>query len=145
MKDLLKSTVISVGMALTIFCTAGVVVDCIYNGNFVMENYNFSKMVIGAVIVGLGFGIPTIVYQNEKIAMPMQCLIHMGIGCIIYTLVAFNVGWIPTEKGTGICLGVITGQLAVAFLIWLMFFYYYKRMAYEMNKKIKENNFADKK
>ncbi len=140
MKDLLRSIVISIGMALTIFCVIGVIFDFIYSGNFVMESYHFSKMVLGCIIVGLGFGIPTVVYENDKIAMPMQCLMHMGIGCIVYTLVAFAVGWIPVEKGFGICLCVIAGQLAFAFLIWICFLRYYKKMAYKMNKKIKENN-----
>lgn len=145
MKDLLKNSVISIGMALTIFCVVGVIFDFIYSGNFIMKNYNFTKMVISSIIVGLGFGIPSIIYQNDKIALPMQCLIHMSIGCIIYTLVAFNVGWIPTGKGINICLCIIAGQLAVAILIWIFFLLYYKKMAYEMNKKIKENHFADKK
>ena len=143
MKDLLKSTIISIGMALTIFCAVAVIFDFAYSGNFVMKNYNFSKMVMGSIIVGLGFGIPTIVYQNDRIAMPIQCLIHMGIGCIVYTLVAFTVGWIPTEKGIGICLCVIAGQLAVSVLIWIFFFRYYKKMAYNMNKKIGEINVVD--
>lgn len=144
MKDLLKNSIISVGMALTIFCIVGMIFDFIYHGNFIMENYNFSKMVIGSILVGLGFGIPSIIYQNDKIALPMQCLIHMGIGCIIYTFVAFHVGWVPTGRGISICLCIIIGQLAVAVLIWIFFFLYYKKMAYEMNKKIKEINLSNK-
>lgn len=140
MKDLLKNSVISIGIALTIFCGVGVIFDFIYGGNFVMENYDFSKMVIGCMIVGLGFGVPAIVYKNDKLALPMQCVIHMGIGCIIYTLVAFNVGWIPKERGLGFCFGAILGQLAVAAFIWMAFLLYYKRMAYEINKKIKETS-----
>ena len=144
MKDLIKSSIISMGMALTMFCIFGVIFDFIYSGNFVMVNYKFSKMVLGCIVVGLGFGIPTIIYKNDKIAMPMQWLIHMGIGCIICTAVACIVGWIPTGNGIGICLGVIAGQIAAAFVIWLFFMRYYKKMAHEMNKKIKETKFDHK-
>lgn len=140
MKNLLKSSVISIGIALTIFCAVGVIFDFIYGGNFVMENYSFSKMVIGCMLVGLGFGAPTIVYKNDRLALPMQCVIHLGIGCIIYTLVAFNVGWIPAEKGLGFCFGAILGQLAIAVIIWIAFLLYYKKMAEEINRKIKETN-----
>lgn len=139
MKDLLKSSAISIGIALTVFCAVGVIFDFIYGGNFVMENYNFSKMVMGCILVGLGFGLPAIVYQNDRIALPMQCVIHMGTGSVIYILVAFCVGWIPTERGIGFCLGAIAGQLVTAGLIWLAFLLYYKRMACEINKKIRES------
>lgn len=138
MKDLLKYSVISIGIALTIFCLSGVVFDCIYDGNFVLRHYNFTRMVIGAILVGLGFGLPTVVYQNDRMAMPIQCLIHMGVGCIVYLAVAFNVGWIPVEHGLGICIGTVMGMVAAAVLIWFIFFQYYKKMAYKMNQKIEE-------
>ena len=65
-KDLAKSTVISIGMAMAIFCLVGIVFDIGYKGNFSLENYKFTKMVIGCVLVGLGFGVPTIVYRKEN-------------------------------------------------------------------------------
>ena len=54
-KDLLKSTVISIGMALTIFCLVGVFFDIYYGGNFSLENYGYTKMAFGSIVVGLGF------------------------------------------------------------------------------------------
>ena len=92
-KDLLISTLVSIGMALSIFALACVVFDIAYKGNFSLENYQLTKMVIGSVIVGLGFGIPTVVYNNDSIPMPIRVIIHMGIGCVIYTIVAYAVGW----------------------------------------------------
>ena len=55
MKDLLKSTCISIGMALTIFCLVGVVFDIGFGGNFSLEGYQFTRMVVGSVLIGLGF------------------------------------------------------------------------------------------
>ena len=37
-KDLIKSTLISIGMALTIFCLAGIVFDVGYGGRFSLED-----------------------------------------------------------------------------------------------------------
>ena len=48
-KDLAKSTVISIGMAMAIFCLAGIAFDIEYKGNFSLENYRFTKMVVGCV------------------------------------------------------------------------------------------------
>lgn len=136
MTDLLKSTVISIGMALTIFCLAGIVFDIAYKGSFSLENYQFTKMVIGSLIVGLGFGVPTVVYNNESMPMPIKVIIHMGIGCVIYTVVAYAVGWFggTTTVTQGIIIAAI--QLTVAFIIWLCFNSFYRKEAKKMNDKI---------
>lgn len=135
-KDLLKSTVISIGMALTIFCLICVVFDIIYGGNFSLEGYRFTKMVIGSAIVGLGFGLPSIVYNSEKLPQPVKVIIHMGIGCAIYTAVAFAVGWFGVSTSLIQRLIIAAIQLAVAFIIWFCFMRYYKKEAKKMNEKI---------
>lgn len=137
-KDLIKSTVISIGTALTIFCIVGIVFDIGYNGNFNLDNYQFTKMVVGCIIIGLGFGVPTIIYQKEKFPMPIRVLIHMGIGCIVYTIVAYAVGWIGGSAtiGQGIIIAAI--QLVVAFFIWFLFMKYYRAEAKKINDKIQE-------
>ena len=135
-KDLIKSTIISIGMALTIFCLVGIMFDVSYGGNFSLEGYQFTKMVIGSAIVGLGFGVPTIVYNSDKIPQPIKVVIHMGIGLVIYTLVAFAVGWFggSTSLAQGLIIAGI--QLVVAFIIWFCFMRYYKKEAKKMNDKI---------
>ena len=126
-KDLVKSSVISIGMAMTIFCLVGVVFDVGYKGNF---------RVAGCVLVGLGFGVPTIVYRKDNLPMPIRVIIHMGIGCVVYTIIAYAVGWIGGSAtiGQGILIAAI--QLAVAFLIWFMFMKHYRAEAKRMNDRI---------
>lgn len=135
-KDLVKSTAISIGMAMTIFCLVGVVFDVGYKGNFSLDDYRFTKMVAGCVLVGLGFGVPTIVYRKDNLPMPIRVIIHMGIGCVVYTIIAYAVGWIGGSAtiGQGILIAAI--QLAVAFLIWFMFMKHYRAEAKRMNDRI---------
>ena len=135
-KDLIRSTVISIGMALTIFCLVGIVFDVGYGGKFSLENYRFTKMVIGSLLVGLGFGVPTIVYNKESLPMPIRVIIHMGTGCVVYTLVAYAVGWYG-GSATVIQGMIIAGiQLLVAFVIWFCFMRYYRKEAKKMNEKL---------
>lgn len=138
MKDLVKSTVISIGMAMAIFCLVGIVFDIGYKGNFSLDNYRFSKMVVGCVLIGLGFGVPTIVYRKDGIPMPIRVIIHMGIGCVVYTIVAYAVGWIGGSAtfSQGIIIAAI--QLGVAFIIWFLFMRYYRKEAKKMNDRIQE-------
>ena len=136
LKDILKSTVISIGMALTIFCLVGMFFDITYGGNFSMEGYRFTKMVIGSAIVGIGFGVPTVVYNSEKLPMPVKVLIHMGTGCVIYTIVAYAVGWFGGSATPLQGLAIAGIQLVVAFVIWFCFMRYYRKEAKQMNDKI---------
>ena len=139
-KNLIKSTLISIGIAMVIFCIVGVIFDIRYGGHFSLDNYYFTKMVAGCVLIGLGFGVPSIVYDMDNLPMPIKMIIHMGIGCVVYTIVAFSIGW----AGNGVTLkqGIITIviQLSVAFLIWFLFLHYYRNEAKKMNDKIKEMN-----
>lgn len=135
-KDLIKSTVISIGMALTIFSIVGVFFDIWNGGNFSLDGYQFTKMVVGSALVGLGFGVPTIVYNSDKLPQPIKVVIHMGIGCVIYTVVAYAVGWFggAATLAQGIVIAAI--QLVVAFIIWFCFMCFYRREAKRMNEKI---------
>ena len=135
-KDLVKSILISIAMALSIFSLVCVVFDIGSAGNFSLENYQLTKMVIGSVLVGLGFGVPTMVYNKETIPMPIKVIIHMGIGCSIYTAVAYAVGWFGGAATLTQGLIIAGIQFAVAFIIWFCFMRYYRKEAKMMNEKI---------
>lgn len=136
MKDLTKRTMISIGMAMAIFCLTGIIFDIRYGGNFSLDNYRFTKMVVGCVVAGLGFGVPTIVYRKENLPMPIRVIIHMGIGCVIYTITAYAVGWIGGSAAIGQGIAAAAVQLAIAFIIWFLFMRFYRREAERMNERI---------
>ena len=137
-KDIGKSSAVSIGMSLTIFCLTGMIADIIGGGNFTLDHYRFTKMVIGSIIVGLGFGIPTFIYRKDSLPMPIRVIIHMGTGCVIYTLVAFAVGWMGGTGSVAKAIVAAAVQISVAFLIWYLFMRYYRREAKEMNERIQE-------
>lgn len=138
----LFSTLSAIGIGTFIFCVIGIVFDVVCKGHFQMENYSYTKMAVGALVVGLGFGLPAFVYDNEKISVCVKTLIHMGTGCIVMTVTAFAVGWIPTEKGSLAVVGVIAGEIAVAFTIWIFFYTHQKKLAKEINKRIAEKDIS---
>ncbi|MBQ7990747.1 MAG: DUF3021 domain-containing protein [Oscillospiraceae bacterium] len=137
-KDIFKSTVISIGLAMSIFCLAGIVFDIVYKGNFSLENYGFTKMVIGCILVGIGFGVPTIVYRKDNLPMPVRVIIHMGIGCTVYTMTAYSVGWFGAVSSIGHGIIIAAIQLAAAFVIWYLFVRYYRSEAKKINEKIQK-------
>lgn len=138
--DLIKSTAIGIGIAMTLFCLTGIAYDITYDGTFRLENYAFTKMIIGCILVGLGFGIPSVIYKKDNLPMPIRILIHMGIGCVVYTIVAYAVGWIggAATMTQGILIAVI--QFATAFVIWALFMRHYRKEARQMNDRIQQMN-----
>ena len=138
MKELIKSIVISIGMAMAIFCVVGIVFDIRNGGKFSLEGYQFTKMVVGCILIGLGFGVPSVIYNKENLPMPIKVIIHLGIGCSIYTIVAYSVGWIGdvvSVKQGMISVGI---QLVVAISIWFLFLKYYRKEAKILNERIQE-------
>ncbi len=71
-KQLMKSIFEGVSIACILFCLIGVIFDLIYGGTFTLTSYSFTKMVIGTMIVGLGFSLPTLIYENEKYFLSMR-------------------------------------------------------------------------
>ena len=78
MKRIIELSIKGVGLALALFAVFGLVADVANQGVFTLKNYNYTKMVIGAVIVGLGFSVPGIVYETTDFSYAVKILIHMG-------------------------------------------------------------------
>ena len=138
MKKFVKNTAIGLAVGCFIFVCTGIIFDCVNAGSFSLSGWGFTKMALGSMLVGLGFSLPTPVYENQKLPLALQTLIHMGIGCTVMMVVAFNVGWIPLEAGWRTAAMVVTFQLLIAFLIWLGILQYSKHVAKKMNARIEE-------
>lgn len=138
-KDLIRSSVIGIGTALIIFCITGVIFDLTCSGSFYLEQYRFTKMVLGSVIIGLGFGAPSVVYRFENLPKPVCVLIHLGIGITVYTIAAYAEGWIGYRENfwTGFVVPFVV-QLALIFLIWFLFRKHYQKEAEAINEKIQQ-------
>ena len=135
-KDLAKNTVISIGIAMVLFCLFGIGFDIGYKGDFNLENYQFTKMVIGCALIGMGFGVPTVVYKKDNLPMPIRVVIHMGIGLTVYTVVAFAVGWFGKDISIAQGIGAAALIIILSFIIWYFFMRYYKAEAKKMNDRI---------
>lgn len=108
--------------------------ECIYSGTFSLTSYQFTKMVIGAMLVGFGFSIPSFIYENEKYSLLVQTLIHMRIGVIMMIIV----GWIPLNYGLSTAIFMIVLEIAISILIWLIYCLQNKKLVKSMNERIHE-------
>ena len=133
-KRLLKSIFEGISIACMIFCFTGLIFNCIYGGTFSLTSYQFTKMVIGTMLVGLGFSIPTFIYENEKYSLLLQTLIHMSIGLIVMIIV----DWISLNYGLSTAIFMIILEIAISILIWLIYCLQNKKLVKSMNERIHE-------
>ncbi len=138
MKGIIKSSLQGIALALCIFAVVCMIFDLVGKGDFNLQNYQMTKMIIGCLICGIGFGAPSVVYNSEKLSYALKVLIHMGVGCVVYTIVAFNVGWLGNGTSLGLKVAIVACQIVMAFIIWFIFKIYYKNQAKKMNDKIRE-------
>ena len=136
MNTVFKRLVFGIFIGCTIFAVIGLIFDITNSGNFSLTNWAYTKMVLGSMLIGIGFSAPTFVYDNEKLHYAVKVMIHLGIGCTVMLAVSFGVGWIPVAAGWKICAMVIGGYLLCAILIWLVLSHYFKREAEKINAKI---------
>ena len=138
-KVVMKRAFISIAMSFIIFIVIGIIFDMKDGGNFTLTDYGFTKMALACVVTGLGFGVPTILYNSERISQTLASVIHLGIGFTIYFAAASFVGWIPVERGIKACVVTVVSVVIIGLIIWVCFMKYNKDLAEKMNKALKND------
>ena len=113
---------------------------CIFGGETFLSTTPNQVIIqiIASIIVGIGFVVPTIIYDCDNLSRPLQIIIHMGIGMIVYIICAFSVGWIPTALGIWATIFTILCGVIVSFVIWFCFYQFFKHQAKKINAKLKD-------
>lgn len=137
LKEVLQRTFVSIGISFLIFFLIGVFFDLKGGGVFTLTGYGFTQMTLACIVCGIAFGIPTLLYESEKISGVLASVVHLGIGFSVYFIAAALVGWLPMNLGPGILIAVIAGILLLGFLIWFLFLVYHRALAEKMNEALK--------
>ena len=140
MRKVFELLVKGIGTALSFFSIFIMIYDVCGSQALIFENGFYTKMFIGAIIVGMGFSLPGLVYENESMPYSIKVLIHMGVGCTIFIITGYVVGWSPRGSSPWKCVCLILIEILTAFFLWLCFSIYYKQEARKINEKIKEKN-----
>jgi hypothetical protein len=99
---------------------------------------NFTIQAIGSMLVGIGFVLPTLIYDSEKFSLFVKTIIHLGIGVPFFFAVGFYLGWLPKDLGMRSIFLMIVGCIAVSFAIWFGFYLYNKNESKLINKQLKK-------
>lgn len=122
-------------------CTLILICIAATNGEiFSMDSTLFIKYAIGSMIVGMGFTVPSLIYDKKNLSIKIQTLIHMGCGFGVYLPIACCLGWLPVSMGWKAVALPLAFAVITAFAIWYGFYLYYKREAQRINTRLKELN-----
>lgn len=95
----------------------------------------YTEQVVAAMIVGVAWSLPSLVYDNEKLSRAQQVLIHAGIGFGVFLPIAFYMQWIPMSSAAMVLAGVAV-MIISAMLIWCGFYLYYRGESKEINRQL---------
>lgn len=140
---MLKKIMIKFIQGIAYGCTVLTVLGLIFaindRGNFAsLTSQEYIRNVIASMISGVGFVVPSIIYERKNLSMGMQIFIHMGVGLTVYILSALYGGWIPVDYGLRAIVLSIIIMIIMSFIIWSGFYIYFKREAKIMNMKIQD-------
>lgn len=141
---LLTSALLGLVMGCTMFVLIGIFWDIISPALPFEGQYGFVKQALCSMGVSLGFTIPAIVYKSKKIAFPLQVVIHMATGFVIFGFISYFAGWIPFEEGAGAVVLFAAIAVVSSALIWLGFYLRAKMTAKKINKIIAEKQGEEK-
>ncbi|MEG0997609.1 MAG: DUF3021 domain-containing protein [Clostridiales bacterium] len=124
-------------------CTAFVflsIVQILLNGNTVptIATQDYLKYVLSSIIIGLGFFLPSLIYENQKLSMKLKTTFHMGIGLFIYFVASLYAGWIPISLGIWAGISAFIIMIIISFAIWFCFYIYNRHEAKKINEILKK-------
>lgn len=138
-KKIAKLTVLGMAVGCLMMTLISMIFAATSNGSdFSIGAGTYIRYAICSMIIGIGFSVPTVIYDKDELPMGMRILIHMGIGMVVYFVCSFIAGWIPVSMGAGAVAADIIVALAVAWIIWLICYSYNRHDAKRINEKINE-------
>lgn len=106
-------------------------------GDFVMiDGSLFLKNSIGCILCGWVFTVSPMYFENRKLNLFQQTVIHFLTVTILYLVVAFSVGWLPFNIINILLTFLIS--IAVYTIFWVAFYLYFKNQARELNDDLKK-------
>ncbi|GKV54970.1 hypothetical protein NCCP2222_09170 [Sporosarcina sp. NCCP-2222] len=92
------------------------------------------KNALGTMFCGWFFAVTPLLFENERLTLPVQTVLHFLSVSILYFFIAFVVGWVPfSVKGFFGMLGLF---ILVYAGIWFSFYRYFKNQAKKLNEEL---------
>lgn len=94
----------------------------------------FLKNSLGSIFCGWFFTVSPLYFENTKLRLYQQTLLHFLTVVLLYFILAFGIGWIPFEVKSFFVMLVLF--LIVYAIFWISFYLYFKYQANQLNKQL---------
>lgn len=108
--------------------------------DFLMPIFNnFAKHAIGSIAVGIACGSTAIIYQSERLSLPVKVIIHFAVGIGVFYPTALSLGWIPFYPDR-ILYTILQFLISCAIFaaIWFCFYLFNRSEAKKINNRLQE-------
>lgn len=126
MKKMIKSMLMAIGIGSSITL-------------FVIPIYNIQmgiQDVLGLYVIWVVCGFLPIVYQNERMPLALQLLIHFSGSIIAFFIISTLNDWVPLKVEA--LVGAFIIFTMIFLVIWFIFFIINVKQSKQINTKIKE-------
>lgn len=118
------------------------------NGNYIPVSKLFIKecgseilatwiVFILAGILGFCYGAGSLIFENDKLNIVVQTVLHCAISAPVQFLVGWVCYWMP-HNFLGITIWIIE-SLIIYVIVWLCFYFNYKNEVKKVNEALKNN------
>ena len=129
----------------TMFALSLLSIDYVFDGSLTVLPHQFARIVIGAICIGVGFVLSSLIYEEDRIPFFVRTLIQLLL-CAVTILIAFFVsGGIPNGTGFGTGSVFVLVEVCVGVLFWIGSFVYFVREARKIKIRLAEQNQNDAK
>lgn len=134
----LKKVIAGLVYGCTMFACALIFIHICFDNSLSVRSYQYTRIAIGAIIVGVGFLCSSLIYEEDRISFVIRGLIQLII-CIGVLLAGYFVsGGIPDGTGFGIAAIFLLVEMGFGLIIWLGNFIYFLYEARVIKKELQE-------
>lgn len=124
----------------TMFTLSLLLIDCVFDSSLTVLPHQYTRIVIGAICIGIGFVLSSLVYEEDRLPFFVRTLLQLLI-CIVTILIAFIIsGGIPKETGFGTGAIFVLVEICVGLVFWIGSVIYYFREARKIKRKLEERD-----
>lgn len=96
----------------------------------------FVRNSLGSMFCGWFFTVTPLYFENKKLNLTQQTLLHFLTVIMLYFILALGIGWIPfTVKSV---LSMLVIFLVFYAIFWLGFYLYFKNQAKQLNEDLRK-------
>ena len=120
----------------TLFTLSFLIIDYVLDNSLTFLPHQYTRIIIGAIILGVGFVFSTLIYGWDSIPYIARTVVQLFI-CTITLLIAFVIsGGIPDGTGFGTGTVFVLVELSVCLVFWIGNFICFLRDAKRIKKQV---------